>query len=426
MRRILTPLLLLFTPLIVFAVEVSPPVPVNAGKIDRTRITGRITRYDDGSFTYIDIQNRSVVVRWSELDPANVYSVHEHLWGKGNPDQWMKLGRQLLGERNGKVPAEKAFARAERLDPSLKEKLDAIRRGEDPDAATTKPATQSATSAPAAPERAWPKATDAEQAAAVAEGRRFVDDARRKLAIDLAVYETKYFLFASDLQPAEANRWAAILDRMYARLAEMFAVPKSENIWRGKALVFVFSQRDTYAKFEKEFYQLDLEDSAGRCHARSDGDVKIAFYRAADDQRFAHVLVHESTHGFLHRYRSPVHVPAWANEGLAEYVAYDLVPHPGLKEASTADARADLQAHKNLADLFDGEQVAAERYPVARALTEFLINTDKKKYVSFINGIKDGLDAQESLKQGFGVDFKKLSDAYGRSMGVSGLVVEHP
>src|SRR5678816_1538790 len=98
----------------------------------------------------------------------------------------------------------------------------------------------------------------------------------------------------------------------------------------------------------RDRHQTMAAGTAGMCHQYGNGDVHIAFYRQPNDLDFANVLVHESIHGFLHRYRSPVDVPSWANEGLAEAIAADMVNRKGLTQAATAEARNELQTRKTL------------------------------------------------------------------------------
>lgn len=424
MRCTLSTLLLLMCPIAVLAVEVNPPVAISASKVDRTRITGRVVRYDDDGFTYVDRQNTSLTAKWSELDPATNYSVHERLLGRGTAADWLKLGKQLAQEKNGKVPAERAYARALRLDPKLKEKIDALKRGEDPDAnsagaSTTAPATSSGSENSGA---GWPKLTPEQNAAAIEELKKYVDEVREKFAPRMELYETKYFLFASDLQQSQAQRWAGVLDNLYARLATMFAIPKDENIWRGKALIIVFGERESFNKFEKEFFNNDdATKRGGLCHGMGNGDVKITFYRAADDQWFSHVLVHETTHGFLHRYRSPVHVPSWLNEGLAELVTYDLLPQPGTEMATKNAARADLQAHKNLDDLFGAGHIDNSRYPLVFTLARYLVETNKQGYVGLIKAIKDHVPVENAMKENLNLTYAKLAENFGQEMGVEGV-----
>ena len=50
-----------------------------------------------------------------------------------------------------------------------------------------------------------------------------------------------------------------------------------------------------------------------------------------------------------------------------------------------------------------------------------MIQQSKKGYVDFINGIKDGMPWDESMKTKYGVTPEQLVNAYGNSMGVAGL-----
>src|SRR5690606_17365852 len=137
---------------------------------------------------------------------------------------------------------------------------------------------------------------------------------------------TDYFLFYTDLDRREAERWGALLDRMYDRLCDLFGVARGTNIWRGKCLIFVFRDPQDYYRFEAQVHGQPGDDTAGRCWQFGDGRVHITFYRQPHESRFAHVLVHEAVHGFLHRYRSPARIPSVWNEGLAEVIAGELVP----------------------------------------------------------------------------------------------------
>jgi len=268
---------------------------------------------------------------------------------------------------------------------------------------------------------AWPKLTDAQQQAAIEALKQSAQDAQTRLNRPLQSFETKYFLFCSDLSPRESRQWASLLDRMYARLAEMFAVPSGLNIWRGKALIFVFSRRDDYQRYERMIARTDPGSTAGMCHAFGDGTVRIAFYRQEDTLSFAHVLVHESVHGFIHRYRTPVFVPSWANEGLAETIATDLVPQAGRRDQVKSAARENLQQHGGMGDFFTADHIQGWQYPVAEMLTTFMIQAGKGNYVAFIKGIKDGMSWDQSLAERFQAPADRLVPVFGNWLGVRNL-----
>jgi hypothetical protein len=206
---------------------------------------------------------------------------------------------------------------------------------------------------------------------------------------------------------------------MYARLAELFGVEKGRNLWRGKALVFVFSKPEDYRKFQLQSHKTDPKDSAGMCHSYGNGFVHIAFFRQPQELQFAHVLVHESVHGFLHRYRSHVDIPSWANEGLAEVIAAELVPRAPEARARRTRAQDSIRQRKGIGkDFFTASQIAAWQYPIAENLCAFMIQQNKRGYVNFINGIKDGLSVEEALDQKYGAGEARIVPVFINSMGV--------
>jgi len=425
-----------------FAATVDPPQQVKIQKLDQTEVIGRITSYDDKGFDVMDTKKQTSTVSWDELSPDGIMSLHERLVRKGTGEEWMKLGEKLLTMPGGRAPAERAFVKAQRTDPSLKPRLDELRKQASlkripPAKPTTRDgsALERAVPDPRDPAKrivgpqeigeieasTWSKQTPEQTRTSIERLKLFAAETQKKLSIKLAEFETGYFLFYTDLPQSEATKWAALLDKMYVRLAQLFAVPAGENIWRGKALVFVFANDSDYLAFQSKMHNTIAAGTAGMCHSFGSGDVHIAFYRKPNDLDFAHILVHESTHGFLHRYRSPQRIPSWANEGLAEVIASEMVPRPGLTQSSTADAKSELQTRKSLERFFDDDHIVAWQYPVARTLCEFMIRQSKPGYVDFINGIKAGLTWEEAMKQKYGVTVQQLTTAYGTSMGVKDL-----
>jgi hypothetical protein len=434
------------------AATVDPPQRVTVLKLDRTEIAGLITSFNDDGFELMDAKKQTQRVRWDDLPPGEIMNLHNRLVRKGSGEQWLNLGKKLLTMPGGRAPAERAFQKALKADPALKDAVAEAKKNAhltppapppDPNAprltpteirgGTTQPGNLLDPTDPAKPvvgpqrigkadPAKWGKQSPEAVAAALAEQKKFAEQARQRINPKLALYETPFFLLYTDLAPAEAQNHAVLLDGLYARLATMFGVPKGENIWRGKALVFVFASDADYLMFQMKMHDKTMATgTAGMCHQYGNGDVHIAFYRQPNEMDFAHVLVHESVHGFLHRYRSPLSIPSWINEGFAEVVASEMVPRVGLTQASTAQARQDLQTRRDLDKMFEEEHIVAWQYSVARTLAEFMIQQNRKGYVEFINGIKDGLSWEAALTQKYGVSLQQLVRAYGTFMGVPGL-----
>lgn len=408
------------------------PIQISVHRADNTPLVGRVVAYDAQGFELVQGKDKSLQIAWSALDAHNVFLVRAALLAMKDSAGWIDLGRDLLASSDGAAWANKAFDHALRIDPALKAQVAQARvdaaahvsapangngdHPNDPNAASAAPGGGPRLMGDAGSDN-WVRSTDAQRKEQVARLAAFAEDAATTLKRPLKAQETQYFLFYSDLHPAEAAKWGGLLDRMYDRLAELFAVPKGENIWRGKGLIFVFTRADDYRNYERNVEHADPGESAGITNAYGDGIVHIAFYRQNNELNFAHVLVHESVHGFLHRYRSPVHIVSWINEGLAETIAAELVPDPGRALFIPGLARQELHSHKgNLGDFFTAGQIEGWQYPVAETLTVFMIKSNKKNYVDFINGMKDGLSWKESLEQKYQAKLDDLLNSYAKSI----------
>ncbi|GIT31366.1 MAG: hypothetical protein Ct9H300mP1_34120 [Planctomycetaceae bacterium] len=123
------------------------------------------------------------------------------------------------------------------------------------------------------------------------------------------LYETKFFLFLTDMPAAQIGVYIAHLDNMSVELGKRFGVPPGENIWRGKAVFVVFCQPAVLCPVRDECHEMFPPGSTNRkqgiCHQDNrNGDVIVACHRGNDPHYFAQVLVHETTHGYLHRFKS--------------------------------------------------------------------------------------------------------------------------
>lgn len=412
--------------------KLDKPVRVATAKTDKSRVVGRVSAFNDTGFTLLDDKDAAQTVKWSDLPPKNVMELYGALLVKGTAKDWVNAGHVMYFLPDGKDWGERAFARALRADPKLKDLVEVARK--------TPPATETATASasPKSPGKSgemigeigktasqedvlkhlWGKLTDDEQAASVKYLKDFAEKTRKGKDGSLKLIETKYFLFYSDLKPEEAKNWASLLDRMYARLAELFAVPKDSNIWRGKGLIFVYAKPEDYHAHESLNYQTDSQGTAGMCHSFSNGYVHVAFYRQKEELMFAHILVHESVHGFIHRYRSWVRIPSWANEGLAEVIAAELVPQK-VKATSRRQTAVEYMRERGVGqDFFVVEHIAAWQYPVAENMCAFMIAQNKTGYVKFINGVKDGQSVEESLEKNYGAPEDRIAAAFLDSCGI--------
>jgi len=266
----------------------------------------------------------------------------------------------------------------------------------------------------------WPPLTPAEHAAEVRALEAFVGEVRRAFPA-LGTRDTHEFLVATDLPAEQAEPFVATLDSLHDLLCDLYTIPRGEPVWKGKCLVFVFRNEIDYLAFERRFMQTDAAGTVGLCHQRSDGRVIMACHAGTDPATLAHALVHETSHGFNHRWLSPTRLPSWLNEGLAEWVGARLVPHSRqvpLKEARAIEA---MRLQGNLGpDFFTRDHIDPQQYGIASSLVTFLAR-DPGAFAEFVQSIKEGMPVEESLRQAYGVSLQELVAAYGRTVGLPWL-----
>jgi len=270
----------------------------------------------------------------------------------------------------------------------------------------------------------WPHLSADEHAAQVAELERFVAEVKAAFPA-LVVTSTHEFLVASDIPVAQLAPYTAQLDAMHDFLCDLYGIPRGEPVWKGKCLVVAFLSEDDFRVFEQRFMGVDARGIHGLCHQRADGRVVMACHRGDDPLAFAHMLVHETSHGFNHRWMSPQHVPNWLNEGIAEWVGTQVVPactQVPLKEARAVEfMRAGGTVGPGFFTAGPDHHIDAMQYGIASGLVKFLVARDRKRFAAFVRGIKEGATVEESLRESFAASLDDLTAAFGRAVGVPGL-----
>ena len=407
--------------------QLPKPLSVQVAALDKTILVGEMVGFDADGFDFRNREGQTTQIAWSQLAAKDVFLLHVRLLDReGDAERWLGLGRMLREMEGGVEYSERALTQAVRVAPALAEQAEAIRAADAPqpaaDAAATdrsdapqnaevaavtpaRPGSAPPAAAPTDPlaGKVWGHLSPQEREVAIARLKAKAADAQ-EIAPNLRLYETEYFLFYTDLGAAEARKWVSLLDRMYNRLLTMFDIPKGTNIWHGKALVFVFAREEDFRAMEAQKYGTDLPWAVGVCHSLGNGEVHITFFRPADEVRFANVLVHESVHGFLHRYRSPRHVVSWVNEGLAEWIAFELVDSVignGNRRTVQQEAASDLRQRGTLGGMFDAGHISPDQYRQTFAMTDILIAEGRSRYVNFINAIKDGQEWEEAFEKHF-------------------------
>jgi hypothetical protein len=411
--------------LLAAAGTLSEPVRVRFRLADGVVVTGSLTRWDadgfDGSF------GRR---QWVELKTEDVWHVHRRVMDQESATDWINLGRVMLLVPDGDKWGERAFRQALRRDASAQEAIDEA-RAKASEAKRLREAAEKVISAErlesGSPEAeawradAWPTLTEEEQRAAVLSMKADAARILERAGMRLEPVETNYFLFYSDMNRAETVKWAAELDNMYRRLLRIFELASGTNIFWGKAVIFVFNDQDRFRLVEAEsFGHLVPLSVGGLCHFRGP-KVFVSFYRQPDDLSFAAILVHETVHGFMHRYRTPRRLPTWANEGFADFlsaVIFNDSPVDQDRRRRAVEFVRDGGNPDEVLDLSYADSSWPGRdsigYPVGYLLVWLMIRDRPNRFGAWVNAVKAGRDWQDALAEDFGVSRDHLVETFAR------------
>lgn len=273
--------------------------------------------------------------------------------------------------------------------------------------------------------RPWRELTDEEHQEAVDAHKKRYEEVKALLPT-LQLVETDHFLFCTNIPPQQVGVFVASLDRMYEYMQETYGIEQGKSVWRGKASIFAFVREEEFVAFERQFMENNPQaGTAGLCHQDSRRNICIAVHQGTSADYFGVVLVHETSHGFIHCYQTPVRVPSWVNEGMAEVIASLMVPSSkGVqrKEERFLDKIRNFPQPRLGDEFFATDQnIPFDRYGGATSMTRFLLKTDQQKYVKFIKLLKEGMPWEEALQQSYNATKQQLVSGYGAWVGVPTL-----
>jgi hypothetical protein len=242
------------------------------------------------------------------------------------------------------------------------------------------------------------------------------------------LHETQHFLVVSDIPPQQIAPYIASLDRMYDFMCQLYGVPKKHKVWLGgKAPIFAFLGREEFEAFEERYFPEAKEtiralgNVYGLSHLSKTGEVTISCFRGNNPNDFGQMLVHETSHGFIHRYKTKAQLPNWVDEGMADLVGAEMVP------ASTAVRNREMKAieqiaqQRSLGGMLKADRIEGWQYGAASNLNRFLLQSNRQNYVRFIEALKEGMKWDEALKDAYGATPDELLREYGRRINVRDL-----
>ncbi len=274
----------------------------------------------------------------------------------------------------------------------------------------------------------WPESeTDEEHAAALKKSRETAEEVV-SLFPGSRLNETQHFLFVSNIPPQQIAPYVASLDRMYDFMCQLYGVQRKHKVWLGgKAPIFAFLEKEQFENFEERYFPeasetlKSLGNVYGLSHLSKTGEVTIACYRGNDPNDFGQMIVHETSHGFIHRYKTKAQLPNWVDEGMADLIGAEMVPASKAVRGRELKAIQQLAQQRSFHGMLSADRITADQYGMASNLNRFLLQSNRQEYVRFIEALKEGMKWEEALRDAYRSTPDDLLAQYGRVIGVGDL-----
>lgn len=271
----------------------------------------------------------------------------------------------------------------------------------------------------------WPDVTAIGQERGLAEQKELLRKVSEKFStLNMRLYETEYFQFLTDLPPQWVEMYISCLDAMHDQMCNAYGIKNKGRVWLGKLPVIAFADSMSFEECERTFFENPVDGRVfqGLAHKSSTGEVAVTCHCGKDPYYFAAVLVHETMHGFNHRYKSAVVLPSWLDEGIAEWTAMTIVKKD---KAVLRKVQVGLTRAKQLGNLggnfFTNGKIEGWQYGVATGMVNFMLKSDAESFRKMLDAIKQGIPWQKALKDAYGVTPAELTEAFGKSVGIPNL-----
>jgi len=257
----------------------------------------------------------------------------------------------------------------------------------------------------------WPVLTEQEQTKAIADARVFADDILKRSGFAATPYESAHYILYTRSGATTGRRLLRSLENMHKTLKKLFEIPKETVLYHGKCAVFVLDSHQEFVDFEDRVFQNDAEKFGAFYHSSRTFSTIVA--SAKSPTKLEATLVHETTHGFMHRYKSEARLPTWANEGLADFMAAALVPSAQRGPQHWTIARTYVMNGKDPADIMeqnysDGSWPDDNSYPVSHMLVRYMIKYKGPEFRAWIDDIKDGVNWVQAMADRFSPSPNKI------------------
>lgn len=261
-----------------------------------------------------------------------------------------------------------------------------------------------------------------EQTEATNEHKKFLSDAAKTLKDvgDFRTEETESTLIFTDLPGPAVAPVRRFIDATNGQLNRIFGIPQGDSVWRGKAVLAVFSSVTKFAAFEEKVMNNPNHGGRGGVRESAKRFLQTAVVRQFD-ANLARGLCWGYSLGFSKRLHSDAKGVPWLNMGIANVMQFSIVPDPKRQAGQRTRVIDQLKRRGSLFGLLKATRLEQERWLTCGQIVQFLMARDPLAFGQMFRDVKLGVEVQDALQQNYGMRFDDLAREFGASIGLPQL-----
>lgn len=251
------------------------------------------------------------------------------------------------------------------------------------------------------------------------------------------VSETDHFRVDTHQDTAWNASLASKCEQGYAWFYTALGLPADTPVWKDKCRVYGCDSKAAWGKYIDSLGGSDRDKDLKKmlAHTRRRGSrphASACFENSQSIDAFEMALIHNVGHDLLCAWHKNEKPPIWIDEGFASLFEMKVLERTGsycigggtaandpnknwkqgsewpglLKEAAKAHKDADFAVMRKKKEW---SSITHEERAKAYSLVAYMVETDAKKFVEFVNGLKDGKQDDTALGDAWGgLTFEKL------------------
>lgn len=383
--------------------------PVEGRPIRGTLLSADLNRIE----LMVDGEKRTLTV--DQLRPISVVVARRKVLDARDAEGFFELGKWCWAQKLG-GQARAMLTRAAGLDAKYRAKVQDVLKtplGTDVDANRSVPMWEDESQDEAEKPSKFPKVSEKAIEANHKLAKKWADEAEKKIVSSMHLVETEHFLIYSSWSKSNDKALAKICEKVYDALIKQFDLTGSEQVWAGKLPIYVFWEKEHYNRFitdvtESLKHSPNLVEAGGFYSQK--GDMSFVVLNAVRSKEwFYTLLVHETTHAFAGRYIARRSLPDWINEGLADFMAANLVPEGSATDKYVSATRKAIKERIDIRPIFKDVQLDSFWYGIAQSLVRYMIVQKREAFVALVTDLKKGMDTEEALKKHYELGTDELA-----------------